>query len=139
MLCYYVLDEGGNPVPEPDVLKWGKWYETAERHVGNTDFGNISVSTVFLGMPHINKETGAENMLYETMVFADDAILAALLEISEYDDRSLMAEFLGTIDIQKRYATKAEALQGHKHMCTFIEVCLAKGLLPGSEVKKPEK
>lgn len=29
----YVLDADGNPVPEPDLMKWAEWMEKAERHV----------------------------------------------------------------------------------------------------------
>lgn len=139
MYFHYVLDDEGNPVAEPDFLKYARWFETAERHVGDTSFGNIRVSTIFLGTPHINKKTGKDDMLYETMVFADVALLARLLELSETDDRSIVAHFAGTVDIQKRYATKAEALQGHKNMCTFIETCIVKGLLPESEVDTASK
>lgn len=128
-LMHYILDEEGNPVPEPDWLKWATWYETAERHVGDTHMGDIHISTVFLSMPHVALHSDAP-MLYETMVFADDATLAKLLELAETDDRSIMGKIFGIIDIQKRYATRKEAEEGHKHMCTFIEVCLAKGLLP---------
>jgi len=129
MIYHYILNEQGEPVPEPDMLKWGRWFQSAERHVGDTYFGDINVSTVFLGIYHVSKETGKDNMLYETMVFADDATLARLIELSETDDRSIMAMFFGSFDIQKRYATRAEAVQGHKNMCAFIEVCVAKGLI----------
>lgn len=27
----YTLDPDGKPVLEPDLLKWGKWFETADR------------------------------------------------------------------------------------------------------------
>jgi|SRR5579859_1154669 len=130
MIEHYILDEQGNPVPEPDFLKWGRWFETAERHVGDTTLGNIRVSTVFLGIPHISKETGIDGtMLYETMVFADDAILTRLMELSETDDRSIFTSVFGGVDIQKRYATRDEAIAGHRQMCEFVALCLAKGML----------
>jgi hypothetical protein len=43
----YILDEEGNPKEETDLLKWGKWFETAERHVGKDTVGGIRISTVF--------------------------------------------------------------------------------------------
>jgi|GEM_PF-2738401 len=142
MNIHYILNEQGEPIPEPDLLKWGKWYETAERHVGDTHFGDIHVSTVFLSLPHVSNEVGNDDpMLYETMVFADNATLKRLSELSETDDRSIVLLFTNALamnapswkaeqwDIQKRYATRAEAVEGHKNMCTFIEVCLAKNLL----------
>ena len=53
----YVLDAGGEPVPEPDLLRWGAWFETADRHVADTtltdaDGNAVRVSTVFLGLDH---------------------------------------------------------------------------------------
>lgn len=135
MIYQYILDEQGNPVAEPDFIKWARWFEKADKQVAETFFGDIRVSTVFLGLPHMNKQSGEETMLYETMVFAGEAILKRLSELAETDDRSIMAMFISALgdeerwDIQKRYATKIEALQGHKNMCIFIETCLAGGLL----------
>jgi hypothetical protein len=54
-------------VPEPDLMKWATWYETANRHVANTQIGGIWVSTVFLGVDH-NFGAGLP-ILFETMVF----------------------------------------------------------------------
>ncbi|SRR6266581_2214225 len=131
----YILDEQGKPVPEPDTIKWATWYEQAERHIGDTHIGDthigdIHISTVFLSLPHVSKELGNDDiMLYETMVFASEEILAKLLEISETDERSIFSQFFGGIDIQKRYATKEEALQGHQNMCVFVETCITKGLI----------
>jgi hypothetical protein len=51
------------------------------------------------------------------------------MELSETDDRSIIAMFTGSIDIQKRYKTKSEALEGHRKMCAFLEVCVDKQLL----------
>jgi hypothetical protein len=136
MYYHYILDEEGNPVPEHDTIKWGKWYQTAERHVGDTDFGDtIRVSTVFLSIPHVAMHSDAP-MLYETMVFANDAIISRLLELSEHDDRSIISQALGGVDIQKRYATRDEALQGHAQMCNFIEVCITNGWI---SVSMPDK
>ena len=47
----YVLEKR-NPKPEPDVVKWGEWYETADRQVCLDKVGETTVSTVFLGMNH---------------------------------------------------------------------------------------
>lgn len=136
MIYHYILDEQGNPVPEPDLFKWSEWFQTADRHVGDDWFGDINVSTVFLSLPHPSKEIGNdEMMLYETMVFADQATLKRLSELAETDDRSIMMLFLNALgkedqwDIQKRYATRAEAEKGHKNMCIFIQTCIAGGFL----------
>ena len=130
ILRHYILDEQGNPVPESDYLAWARWYETADRQVAETYLGDIRISTVFLSLPHISKDSSEyRTMLFETMVFADQEILNRLLELSETDDRGIIASFLGTSEIQKRYATRAEALEGHKNMCDFIKTCLGKGLV----------
>ena len=135
---YYILDEQGAPVPEPDMLKWSAWMESHGRQMAEAFYGEheeIRVSTVFLGIQHINKQTGDWGMLFETMVFAEETLLKRLSELAETDDRSIMVLFLSVLggkerwDIQKRYATRGEALQGHKNMCQFIETCMTQGLL----------
>lgn len=146
----YILDEQGNPVIEPDPLKWAKWFEESlkpdneQRQIADTTFGNIRISTVFLSLPHISKEPGNDDiMLYETMVFAPTPILKRLSELAETDDRSIVMHFLNALggnewDIQKRYATKEEAIKGHKAMCVFVETCITKGLLEGVESKEED-
>ena len=71
----YILD-GHNPVPEPDLMKWGEWMQTANRTVKITTgsissqgdyIGDIRVSTVFLGLDH--SFGGKAPVLFETMVF----------------------------------------------------------------------
>jgi len=63
----YILNEKGNPVEEPDRLKWAKWFETANRRVAHEKIGNAEISTVFLG---VNHSFGCgKPVLWETMVF----------------------------------------------------------------------
>lgn len=71
----FILDERGEPVPEPDLIKWAKWFERADnlRRVCNThvpdDSGRtVTVSTVFLGLDHNFSRRGGP-VLWETMVF----------------------------------------------------------------------
>lgn len=64
----YILDEKGQPVAEPDLMKWAKWFEAAERHVGDERIGESGISTVFLAMDHDYGCRG-EPLLWETMVF----------------------------------------------------------------------
>ncbi len=83
--------EGHEVVPVDDLLEWGSWFETANRHVGLDIFGDVRVSTVFLGLDH-NFGNG-EPLLFETMVFG------------------------GPLDgEQERYCTWDEAEAGHKVM-----------------------
>ena len=87
----YIL-VGHNPVIEPDLLKWSRWFETANCRIARTTIGEVEISTVFLGIDHsfgFSKKT----ILFETMVFG----------------RELDGE-------QERYATWEEAEQGHKEM-----------------------
>jgi hypothetical protein len=90
MEMLYILNGQGEPELTTDPLKWSIWFEQANRTVGYTDLGDIgAVSTTFLGLNH-NWGSGPP-ILWETMVFG------------------------GPEDLwQERYASKAEALQGHR-------------------------
>lgn len=60
-----------------DLMTWAKWFETADRHIGNDHIGDVRVSTVFLGIDH-NFGDG-EPLLFETMIFGG--------KHNEYQDR----------------------------------------------------
>lgn len=65
---YYIL-AGHKPVAAP-LMVWARWFETADRRVAFSDFGKVSVSTVFLGLDHSFDFTGkSPPILFETMVF----------------------------------------------------------------------
>lgn len=68
MSLFYVLD-GHTPVPEPDIIKYCEWRETADRRVDLTyiDGEREAVSTVFLGINH-NFMMPGPPALFETMV-----------------------------------------------------------------------
>lgn len=72
MILTYILDKDRNPVQEPDILKFGQWFEEIEnRRVALTEFEGLRVSTVFLGVVHgFTKERAP--ILFETMVFRGD-------------------------------------------------------------------
>ncbi len=68
----YILNEAGDPVIEPDLLKWAEWYENSglERQLARTTIRanpEVVVSTVFLGVDH--NYMGGPPAIYETMVF----------------------------------------------------------------------
>lgn len=88
----YILD-GHTPVVENDLLKWGRWFETAKRHVAKHEINGLGVSTVFLGLDHNWNDEGVP-ILFETMIFGMDD--------EEY---------------QERYATWEEAEKGHEIAC----------------------
>lgn len=97
MTGQYIL-EGKDPKLVEDVLEWGKWFETANRHVAQTTLPNgTRVSTVFLGLDHSFSD--GEPILFETMIFGG--------EHNEY---------------QERYSTWEEAEAGHKQAVKLAEV-----------------
>lgn len=63
----YILNENGEPIAEPDIMKWTQWFDKAERHVGYTTIGDSTISTVFLGVNH-SFASGAP-VVWETVVF----------------------------------------------------------------------
>ena len=89
---YILID--GNPVPEPDLMKWGEWFEHSrdERIVEKTTLPDGSrVSTVFIGLDHNYSEEGPP-ILFETMVFGD------------FPDQD---------DYQQRCSTREQAIEMH--------------------------
>ena len=89
----YILD-GKTPVPCFDITKWGS-QSNGDKIVGKDQFGDVSVSTVFLGMDH--SFNGGTPVLFETMIFG-----------GEYDQ------------YQERYCTWDEAERGHKIACELF-------------------
>jgi hypothetical protein len=73
------------------LIRWARWFEQADRHIGADTFGAVQVSTVFLGLDHNFSFFGApQPQVFETMIFG------------------------GSLDGQQwRYATWDEARAGH--------------------------
>jgi hypothetical protein len=68
----YILDDNGNPVLEPDLIKWAMWFETAtNRRVANEMIGEVQVSTIFLGLDY-NMFPKGPPIVWETMVFGGE-------------------------------------------------------------------
>lgn len=87
----YILKDGV-PVHEPDIKKWGLWFQTADRVLNKTKVEGVEVSTVFLGLDH-----GFDNedlpVLWETMIFG------------------------GPHDQEEwRYTSREEAMAGHERI-----------------------
>ena len=97
----YILNDAGDPVPEPDTITWGNWLEAAMRegrkHVGIDTIGPYRVSTVFLALDH-NFGDGPP-ILWETMIFG----------------------ICGKECFCERYSSKAEALAGHARAVKYAE------------------
>jgi hypothetical protein len=89
----YVLDKDGQPVECFDTVTWGMWMQQAneERMVARDEANGIEVSTVFLGLDHRYTMSG-DPVLWETMVFG-------------LED-----------EIQMRYTSREDALEGHARM-----------------------
>lgn len=84
------------PVPCDDRSEWGKWSDTADRRVEQTEIDGVFISTVFLGIDH-NFIGRGPPILFETMVFG------------------------GALDEeQRRYATWDEAVAGHAAMVARV-------------------
>jgi hypothetical protein len=99
----YIIDEHGNVVPEPDLMKWAEWCERHHPcHVARTDLPNgLTVSTVFLAMDH-----GAQYLPhYERELFETMAYRLKLDEGEEWD-QAFEPE-------QWRYPTWERAAAGH--------------------------
>jgi hypothetical protein len=67
----FILD---GKTPKPATLQeWAQWFEAASRDgrrwVGKDRFGDVLVSTVFLGLDHRFNETQGDPILFETMIF----------------------------------------------------------------------
>ena len=91
---YFVLDENGEPV-ECDLMTYAQL--KGDSQIALDQFGEVAVSTVFLGLNHARRE--GPPVLFETMIFGGPR------------DR-----------YQRRYSTRKEAIEGHA-----LAVLLAKG------------
>ena len=87
----YILDKEGRPQLCDDLMEWAKWTETGDRIVVVTKIGEVTVSTVFLGL---NQNYGdGDPSLYETRIFG-----------GEHDQE------------MDRYVTKEQAIEGHERL-----------------------
>jgi hypothetical protein len=103
----YILDEHNQAVEEPDLIKWGRWLESADRHVRESLQGDVRVSTVFLGLDH--RFGDGPPLLFETMAFVG------------HDDVGM-----------ERYSTWQEAEEGHARWVAKIFKATPTLALPGA-------
>jgi hypothetical protein len=97
---YFIYDDAGTPIAT-DHISMARWLTNKRRRVAGDQIGTLSVSTVFLG---INHQWGAgPPILWETMVFGLP---------SDVDE------------IQLRYSSRADALEGHKRACDEIRMAI---------------
>ena len=67
---YKFILNGKRPEACADLMRFARWFETADRRVNQTNIGEIRVSTVFLGFDHNWNGKGAP-VLFETMCFVE--------------------------------------------------------------------
>jgi hypothetical protein len=116
----YIL-EGHEVRRVRSLMKWGRWFETAERRVAFTTLLDGSdVSTVFLGVDHQWRE--GPPVLFETCVFYDP--LTA--DTSMFNGKEYRAS-----EVIQRYSTWEQAERGHAAFCERYKA--------PSPVPQPEK
>lgn len=97
---YYILD-GHEPVPEPDHLKWIKWFDTADTIVSEDIIKSgedaITVTTAFIGLNY-PFTPGAPPLLFETQISG-----------GEFEEEAC------------QYSTWDEALEGHNNAAKKIK------------------
>lgn len=104
------------------VQEWGRWFQTAERHVAQTtlpmdDDGTTAwVSTIFLGLDHGYTMNGPP-VVFETMVF---------IQVPEGRRHSQEADFDDECETFNRYATWDEAAAGHERIVATVTAAIAK-------------
>jgi hypothetical protein len=97
---YFVLDDMGEPVACWDLGQWGRWFETATRHLAHTEVlghngdpgefevhARARVSTVFLGIDHSFFRDMPQ--LWETMVFLDEGTVD---EVDNWQERNFFRD-----------------------------------------------
>jgi hypothetical protein len=90
---YILVDR--KPVVEEDVIKWARWFETNDRHIGKDKINDATISTIFLSLDHAYD---GKPILFETMIFG--------------------GKFDG---YQERYHTIEEAREGHKKAIEMVK------------------
>jgi hypothetical protein len=100
----YILDADGNAIPEPDVLKWGKWFEENRltRRVAYDEIGGVKVSTIFLGIDN-GWLSDYQPILWETMIFG-----------------------LFDNEWQEQYTSREAAVIGHAEAVALVKASLTK-------------
>ena len=91
---FYILDDEHRLIEEPDFMAWARWTfgeNQDKRFIALDRIGDITVSTIFLGAQ--SKSFGSHHRLFETLLTSNAGRPG---------------------DIQRKYATWAEAEAGHR-------------------------
>ena len=99
----YILDRDGNPVVEPNFIRWCEWMGKNNRGVLRDTVGGCAVSTVFLATDH-RFGGGGPPILFETMIF-------------NY-------RFAHEYEYCERYCTREQAVVGHAAAVAHVKAIL---------------
>jgi hypothetical protein len=107
----YILTDDHRVVPEPDLFTWARWFEEADRHVGQELVGPYWVSTVFLGLDHdfipcAFSGSARPPLIFETMVFDHSR---------EESSPWFSYKHHPSFHFQRRYRSWDEAKAGHDY------------------------
>jgi hypothetical protein len=96
---YFVLDDRGEPIQEPDLQVWTRWFERADRSVRRSVVAaDVTVLTTFLGIGETSP-AGEAPALFQTRVFG------------------------GVLDGEETWSrTRAEAVIGHDNLAEWSRV-----------------
>lgn len=96
---YILAEDGRTPIPEPDVVKFYKWFDDIDnRFVRCQTVHGHFISTVFIGVDHSFGRGDPE--LWETMVFPSDSLAQVYCD---------------------RYSSYKDAIIGHKKAVTWVK------------------
>lgn len=97
---YGKLNPDKTITPLDDVIEWAKWFENfKERQIEQTIIGDVSISTVFLGINHSFYDDG--ELWFETMIFGGPH--------DGYEDRS--ATYNGALEMHERAVNIVKGLE----------------------------
>lgn len=73
MTTKYILNDDGEAVEEPDLMKWARWFEHADsvRQTHLDTVGDVRISTIFMALD-FNFTPGGLPLLFETMVIGGE-------------------------------------------------------------------
>lgn len=129
---HYILDQHNIVMPEPDLQKWANWMSSSwggeesykhPRFVKRTDVGDMTVSTVFLGVDY-NFESFGDPIVFETMVFRamKETGCQEVVGFNGHD------ETIGSLlwGDNRRYSLYAHAIAGHDETVEELQAALKK-------------